>query len=279
MQAQGSGVINQSYFDNMIAAVNSAQSCAALNDLSSQIMSSINAELEALNSQNTLVASLGALNPMSITNLGAAVNAIRMMLVPYQSAYVTYLAQFTATTAAIAQLQAAVATASAKFASCSVSLPATRSVLSTTTAPPLASVSTTAPGVSSAGGILAGAIMTFSSPTLATGVDAIIQVPAGCMTLQLQNMNVSSSARVRLYGTQDAAVADRARPNTIDPVGNHGMYVDMMFTAGYLAWVTTPPVFCQNQDNPQSTVLYATVQNLGSVSATITVNSSILILE
>jgi hypothetical protein len=279
VQAQGSGLINQSYFNNMIAAVNAAPSCSALNALTTQIMASINAELEALNAQNASLAALGALNPMSITNLGAAVNAIRMMLVPYQSAYATYLAQFAATTAAIAQLQAAITAASARFASCSVTLPPVRSTLSTTTNPPAATVSTTAPGVVGSSASLNGTILSFGSPILDTGIDSIIQVASGCMTFQLQNMNVSSSARVRFYGTAAAAAADRLRPNTIDPVGNHGMYVDMMFTAGYLSWITTPPVLCSNQDSPQASLLYAIVQNLGSLPVAITVNSSILIME
>jgi hypothetical protein len=216
---------------------------------------------------------------MSITNLGAAVNAIRMMLVPYQTAYATYLAQFAATTAAIAQLEAAITAASARFTNCSVVIPPVRSVLGTTTNPPAMVVSPTAPGVVNSSASLNGTILTFSSPTLNIGTDAIIQVAAGCSTFQLQNMNVSTSARVRFYGTAAAAAADRLRPSTIDPVGNHGMYVDMMFTAGYLAWITTPPVLCSNQDNPQTPLIYATVQNLGSVPLAITVNSSILVME
>lgn len=131
MNAQGSGLINLDYFNNATAAINAAPSCAELNRLSGQLLTSIVAEVEASAISAASAALIGSIDPSSIVNLPTVIAAVKLMVSPYTTAYVTYASQFAATAAAIANLESAITNASSKFSSCSVSFPSIRASLPT----------------------------------------------------------------------------------------------------------------------------------------------------
>jgi len=107
----------------------------------------------------------------------------------------------------------------------------------------------------------------------------IYTVPMGTETFQFQNMQVTAPCRVRVYGTMAAAVADQARISTVDPTGNHGMYLEMLFNAANLVWTVTPIATIENQDVVENGAIYMTVQNLGASTGTITITGVYLGME
>lgn len=118
-----SQLVNTDYFTDMTNAVKSAKSCAELNAITADIMASLQAEMAAINAQTSAIWALGSIDLTSITNLGTAIAAIKLLISPYAMAYATYAAQFPAMAAQIAQLEAAIAAAAASFPTCGVPIP------------------------------------------------------------------------------------------------------------------------------------------------------------
>lgn len=119
----------------------------------------------------------------------------------------------------------------------------------------------------------------FTSGSLASGVDEIDTVPMGADSFMFLNMSVTSPCRVRVYATAAFAAADRSRPSSQDPVGNFGMYLEMVFIPGVLTWTMAPVPVAVNQDTVENQHVYMTIQNLGTSTTTITVTAAILKME
>jgi hypothetical protein len=121
--------------------------------------------------------------------------------------------------------------------------------------------------------------LNFTSGSLAPAVDEIDTVPTGADSFLFFNMAVSGPCRVRVYATAAFAAADRTRPSSQDPVGNMGMYLEMVFIPGVLTWTMAPIPVAVNQDIAENQNIYMTIQNLGSSTTTVTVNASLLKME
>ena len=120
---------------------------------------------------------------------------------------------------------------------------------------------------------------TFTSNVLGSNTYEIDTVPMGGHTFFFFNMSVNVPCRVRIYGTHAAALADQLRVQTIDPVGNHGMYLEMLFIPGALSWYITPIPICPNQDATESPQMYFNIQNNSASSSAVIINATILIME
>jgi hypothetical protein len=121
--------------------------------------------------------------------------------------------------------------------------------------------------------------LNFTSGSLAPGASETDVVPTGADSFCFLNMTVSGPCRVRIYATAYFAAADLSRPSSQDPVGNFGMYLEMVFIPGVLTWTMAPVPVAVNQDTTESKQVYMTIQNLGTSTTTITLTSSILKME
>jgi hypothetical protein len=97
-------------------------------------------------------------------------------------------------------------------------------------------------------------------------------------------VKVSSAARVRLYSTQAACLADVGRSNSVPPTPGLANYVisDHYLTGiGLvpLAFPCSPPCLGASQDVSPGSTIYYTVNNLASISTSITVTLLYLQME
>ena|ERR1700739_599951 len=124
---QGSTVFNTQYFTNLTNSVNSAGSCSELQALVNEAFVSINALESGINAQISALAPMLALLTPPSANLGAIVtyltSFIDNFLTPALKPTINLPTQLTELTAEIASLTAAINTASAKFPSCSITIP------------------------------------------------------------------------------------------------------------------------------------------------------------
>lgn len=109
--------------------------------------------------------------------------------------------------------------------------------------------------------------------------DEIRTVDTTCYTFQLQSITASHPCRIRLYGTNSQAVADRARLVTLDPVGNHGMYTEIVLSQSNLSWILSPVPTCVNMDTVLTKNIYVTIQNMNPTATAIVVTMNILKME
>lgn len=122
MQPQGSGLIDQDYFNNLINEINGIQgtgACAELQKLVTQAYASMGSGNSGISSE---IAKLEAFLTIP-SSLGGVITWITNFVAPMQSATNNYIAQLTATEAQIAQISAAVAAAAGRLTSCSISIP------------------------------------------------------------------------------------------------------------------------------------------------------------
>ena len=125
MEAQGSQIVNLSYFTNLTASINGASSCAELQALVTQAFSSLAAQEAAIKAElAALQPILALLSPPTLGSIITWVTSfISLVLTPMIKPTITYAAQLTALAAQISALIAAISAAQAKFPSCSISIP------------------------------------------------------------------------------------------------------------------------------------------------------------
>lgn len=121
--------------------------------------------------------------------------------------------------------------------------------------------------------------LNFTSGSLAVAADEIDTVPTGADSFLFLSMTVSIPCRVRVYATAAFAAADRTRPSSQDPVGNFGMYLEMVFIPGVPTWTMAPIPVAVNQDVVENQNVYMTIQNLSPTTTTITITASLLKME
>jgi hypothetical protein len=109
--------------------------------------------------------------------------------------------------------------------------------------------------------------------------DEIRAINTTCYTFQLQSITASHPCRIRLYGTNSQAVADRQRLVTLDPIGNHGMYAEIVLSQSNLSWILSPVPTCVNMDTVLTKNIYVTIQNMNPTATAIVVTMNILKME
>lgn len=94
-------------------------------------------------------------------------------------------------------------------------------------------------------------------------------------------ISVSSPARVELYATANAQIADFLRLNTNSPGPGteQGIFLDVTIDSSPFTWLVTPTLPASNADNPQAPVSYITITNVGTGTAAITVSVQYLVLQ
>ena len=97
-------------------------------------------------------------------------------------------------------------------------------------------------------------------------------------------VKASSAARIRLYSTQSACIADVLRSNSVPPTPGLANYVisDHYLTgigSVPLAFPCSPVCMGANQDASPSSTIYWTINNLAAVSASVTVTLVYLQME
>ena len=118
--------------------------------------------------------------------------------------------------------------------------------------------------------------LVFTTPQLASGATGIYPVDCGCRSYQIRNIAANYPSRFRSYGNQILATLDQSRPGTLDPTGNHGMYLEVILIPNNLSWIDTPVPVCVNQDLPISNMTYFSIQNTDTVPRAITYTINIL---
>lgn len=119
MQPQGTSVTNPSYISNITAQAQATESCSELQDIATEAMATINAELAAIHDQ------ISALLPLITppTNLTSCISWITNFQAPLIKPYTNYVAQLTALGAEITSMVSAIEAAAANLTSCSVTIP------------------------------------------------------------------------------------------------------------------------------------------------------------
>lgn len=93
------------------------------------------------------------------------------------------------------------------------------------------------------------------------------------------NVETSREARVQVYATAADRTADAARPIGTDPVGDHGVLLDVVTVSGDLSWRLSPAVLLANMDTPAVGTLYLRITNMGSVGTVTTTLTRIVVEE
>lgn len=86
---------------------------------------------------------------------------------------------------------------------------------------------------------------------------------------RLLKVETDRAARVRVYDSSASRTADASRPVGTDPSGVHGVILDLVTTAGSLAWWLSPVVDGYTADASDSVPL--SVTNLSGSTATVEV--------
>lgn len=120
-------LVNTEYFQGLTDQVNSCQSCAQLQALSTQSLTALNAQLAAVNAQIAAFAPLQALlsppgaSPADI--VGWITGLIDDYLTPQFQPYITLQAQLPALTLAVSDLTDAINTKALQFPDCEITPP------------------------------------------------------------------------------------------------------------------------------------------------------------
>lgn len=103
-------------------------------------------------------------------------------------------------------------------------------------------------------------------------------IPLG-YSYRIISVETSVPARVRLYDTDAHRYTDSTRPIGTDPVGEHGVMMDMITEPGNLLYTSNPAIDGYNNEDPISVNIPITVTNLDLGSAIVTVTLTYLRTE
>jgi hypothetical protein len=122
----GTSVLNTAYYAAIEAELASIDICSVLQQVASDVMAIVQAEVDAI------LANIALLNPLLVlleipTSLDAIIswvtNFITYFIKPYLQPYLTYIAQLTALETQIASLITAIANARSRIGMCSFIIP------------------------------------------------------------------------------------------------------------------------------------------------------------
>ncbi|MRW88875.1 hypothetical protein GJ699_02635 [Duganella sp. FT80W] len=124
MVPQGSALLNLDHFTNLTKSINAVASCDELRVLAADALASIAAVEAGIQAELAAIAPILALLQPPGANLGAIVtwltNYISHVLTPLVKPNITFAAQLTQIAAQIAELTAAIQSASVRFPNCSI---------------------------------------------------------------------------------------------------------------------------------------------------------------
>jgi hypothetical protein len=89
----------------------------------------------------------------------------------------------------------------------------------------------------------------------------------------------TAKSRIRLYSTAAYRTADAARVPGIDPIGEHGVMLDIVLPTGILSWDLSPLSLVTNDDVAPVANIYYAIQNLSGAAAAITATLTRILLE
>jgi len=122
--------------------------------------------------------------------------------------------------------------------------------------------------------------VTGTATNLASGSAVDVNITGAFKSYALLKVAISRPAWVVLYTNDTTRTADDSRNSSTDPTPGSGVIAEVITTAsGASTFVMTPGVIGWNDDGTPATTIYAKVQNLDSVSRTITVTLTLLPLE
>jgi hypothetical protein len=126
MNPQGSQIIDTTYFTASTAAVNAASTCAELQLIATEALTSLKALEAGVQAQLALLAPMLALLTAP-TNPGAVITWIQTFITSYLTpqlvAYTTYTAKLAALVTQMANLTAAITAKAGSIPGCSITLP------------------------------------------------------------------------------------------------------------------------------------------------------------
>jgi hypothetical protein len=124
------------------------------------------------------------------------------------------------------------------------------------------------PGSGGEGSALARGEVSLTTGSLADNATETGTVGLGKSFLLLK-VSADRACRVRLYETAGYRTADAARPVGSDPVGEHGLIADLVFTASNLSLDLAPTVTGVNLEEPPSASIAYAVQNRSGATSTV----------
>lgn len=120
-------LLNTEYFSNLTDSIGSCSSCEQLQDLTDEAFQSIGDLKNSIADEMEKLAPIFALLTAPGANLGQIVTwitgFITNVLTPMYKPYLTYTAQLVELTTAVAELAAAIQSASHRFPSCDITIP------------------------------------------------------------------------------------------------------------------------------------------------------------
>ena len=134
--------------------------------------------------------------------------------------------------------------------------------------------------VTGSGGLKSRSTVTGTASNLASGSSADVNITGAYKSYALLKIAINRPAWVVLYTNDTTRTADDSRSSSTDPTPGSGVLAEVITTAsGSSTFVMTPGVIGWNDDGTPTTTVYAKVQNLDSVSRSITITLTLLPLE
>jgi len=128
------------------------------------------------------------------------------------------------------------------------------------------------------GGDLVQNTAVFSTGSISDSVTENINAALG-KVLVCWRVNTSRAARLRAYSTGAYRTADAARPIGTDAVGESGLLLEVVTTAGNLTIDAAQAAVLTNGDVPPTSTIYFAVQNRSGAASVITATLTKLTLE
>jgi hypothetical protein len=126
-----------------------------------------------------------------------------------------------------------------------------------------------------------GTSVSITTPAIVSGSSEVTTLAMAKM-FQVYQVQVSGPTRIRLYATAAAQTLDASRSNSVPPTPGtqHGVLLDLYLdTADKWNWMCSPIAPGYNNDSPQSTTIYATITNIDTVNAAISLQINYVPLE
>ena len=115
--------INPDYFMNQIARLESAGSCAELQEMTTEIMASLKGMTDGITAQMESIAPILALLQTPSNPITWIASFITHVLTPMYKPYISYTAQLAQVIISIAELTTTIQTLQARFPSCTINIP------------------------------------------------------------------------------------------------------------------------------------------------------------
>lgn len=126
MNPQGSSIVDNDYFDRLIAQVNKVDACQELQALVDRLLPSLEGQTTAIASELAALTPVLALLSANPANLPGVItfltDFISLVLTPQLKPTITYASQLTLTATKIAELTVAITEAAGRIEGCSVTI-------------------------------------------------------------------------------------------------------------------------------------------------------------